>query len=87
MAGRDFTIAATVLLKSIDADANVRTIASCWNAANETPGWSLGVTGTKSKHQPRNLILQLVGQEKYAASTRSSHPVFIWNWTAPTAWL
>ena len=62
----DFTVAATVLLKSIDADANVRTIASCWNAANETPGWSLGVTGTKSKHQPRNLILQLVGQEKYA---------------------
>lgn len=63
----DFTIGATVLLKSIDADANVRTVLSCWNAANETPGWSLGVTGVKSKHQPRNLILQLVGQEKYAA--------------------
>ncbi len=63
----DFTVGATVLLKSIDAEANVRTIASCWNANQETPGWSLGVTGIQSKHQPRNLILQLVGKDQYAA--------------------
>ncbi len=63
----DFTVGATVLLKSIDPEANVRTIASCWNANQEAAGWSLSVTGTKSKHQPRNLILQLVGQDKAAA--------------------
>ena len=63
----DFTVGATVLLKSIDPDANVRTIASCWNANQAAAGWSLGVTGVKSKHQPRNLILQLVGQENTTA--------------------
>ncbi|RLS55196.1 MAG: DUF1553 domain-containing protein [Planctomycetota bacterium] len=63
----DFTVGATVLLRSIDPEANVRTIASCWNAGNDTPGWSLGVTGVKSKHQPRNLILQLVGRENTSA--------------------
>jgi Protein of unknown function (DUF1553) len=63
----NFTLGATFLLKSIDADANVRTIASCWNANQEAAGWSLGVTGMKSKHQPRNLILQLVGKEHATA--------------------
>jgi hypothetical protein len=32
-----------------------------WNAVNEDPGWSLGVTSEKSAHKPRNLILQFSG--------------------------
>lgn len=58
----DFTIEATVLLKSIYADANVRTIVSQWDGAPTTSGWNLGVTSAKSKHEPRHLILQLTGQ-------------------------
>ncbi len=58
----DFSVGATVLLHSVFPDASVRTIASRWNANDQTPGWSLGVTSTKSRFQPRHLILQLVGR-------------------------
>ena len=57
----DFTLEAVVQLRSIYPDANVRTIASQWDGDQTHPGWNLGVTSTKSKHEPRNLILQLVG--------------------------
>jgi hypothetical protein len=57
----DFTIEAIVILDSLFEDAQVRVIASQWDGNPEHPGWSFGVTGEKSKHQPRNLILQLVG--------------------------
>jgi mono/diheme cytochrome c family protein len=56
----DFTIEAFVLLRSLYEDASVRVIASQWNGNNSRPGWSLGVTSTKSNYTPRNLILQLV---------------------------
>jgi hypothetical protein len=36
-------------------------IASQWSGKPDQPGWSFGVTSAKSKHQPRNLILQLTG--------------------------
>jgi mono/diheme cytochrome c family protein len=58
----DFTIRAVVLLRSLYEDAKVRTIVSAWSADPTQPGWSLGVTSTKSRYQPRNLILQLVGR-------------------------
>ncbi len=57
----DFTIEATVLLRSLYADASVRTIVADWSGNHAQSGWSLGVTSTKSAYQPRNLILQLVG--------------------------
>ena len=57
----DFTFEAVVQLRSIYPDANVRTIASQWDGDQTHPGWNLGVTSTKSKHEPLNLILQLVG--------------------------
>jgi hypothetical protein len=57
----DFTIEAIVILDSLYEDAAVRVIASQWSGKPEQPGWSFGVTSTKSKHQPRNLILQLTG--------------------------
>ena len=57
----DFTIEAIVQLETIYDNAAVRVIASQWNGKQDQPGWSFGVTSEKSKHQPRNLILQLVG--------------------------
>ena len=74
----DFTIEAKVLLNSLYPDATVRTIVSQWDGNSRHPGWSLGVTSTKSKHQPRNLILQLVGKisagyEKYEVIASGIH--------------
>jgi hypothetical protein len=42
----------------------VRTIAAQWDSNNQHPGWSLGVTSSQSRYEPRNLILQLVGATK-----------------------
>jgi hypothetical protein len=45
----------------------VRTIASRWNNGKdnvEAFGWSIGVTGEKSRFKPRNLIIQLVGEDE-----------------------
>jgi hypothetical protein len=61
----DFTVEAIVILDSLYEDAAVRTIASQWSGKVEDPGWSFGVTSAKSKHQPRNLILQLIGDGGY----------------------
>ncbi len=57
----DFTAEAFIQLNSLFPDASVRTIVSQWNSSKATPGWSLGITSTKSSYQPRNLILQLIG--------------------------
>src|SRR5690606_18913244 len=38
-----------------------------WNSGNdnvESFGWGLGVTGEKSRFKPRNLIVQLVGEDE-----------------------
>ncbi|MBE2283390.1 MAG: DUF1553 domain-containing protein [Prosthecobacter sp.] len=59
--GEQFAVEAVVLLNSLYPDASVRTIASRWNNDKAAPGWSLGVTSTKSAHQPNNLIVQLNG--------------------------
>jgi len=58
----DFTVEAVVILDSLYDDAAVRVIASQWTGKPDQPGWSFGVTSAKSKHQPRNLILQLTGE-------------------------
>jgi hypothetical protein len=65
--GGEFTVEAIVRLESIDTKAAVRTIASRWNNSKDTVegyGWSLGVTGEKSRFKPRNLIMQLVGNDE-----------------------
>ncbi len=69
----DFTIEATVMLKSLYPDANVRTIVSQWDGNNAHAGWNFGVTSTKSKHEPRNLILQLIGD--HATSGKLAYEV------------
>jgi hypothetical protein len=68
----DFTVEAIVMLNSLYPNASVRTIVSQWNGNNKQPGWSLGVTSTKSSYRPRNLILQLVGK---AADGRQQYEV------------
>jgi hypothetical protein len=65
----DFTIEAVIYLKSLYPDATVRTIVSHWDSDSKHPGWSLGVTSTKSGYQPRNLILQLVGSDSSGKTT------------------
>ena len=65
--GDDFTLEAVFRLDSIDANAAVRTLASRWNGAKdnlEGYGWSIGVTGEKSRLKGRNLIVQLVGEDE-----------------------
>ena len=65
--GDDFSVEAIVRLDSIDAGASVRTIMSRWGGAKdsvEAYGWSFGVTGEKSRFKPRNLIVQLVGEDE-----------------------
>lgn len=61
---QDFTIEAYVQIESIYDNATVNTIASQWTGNNKQQGWSLGVTSQKSAYKPRNLILQLVGNNK-----------------------
>jgi mono/diheme cytochrome c family protein len=64
--GDEFTVEAIFTLHSIDTAAAVRTIASRWTGGKDSVeafGWSLGVTGEKSRFKPRNLIIQLVGED------------------------
>jgi hypothetical protein len=56
----DFTIEAYVLLRSIDAGAESRTIVSRWDGRKDQPGWSLVVSGKKS-NEPQTLVLELIG--------------------------
>lgn len=58
----DFSVQAIVQLRSLYPDASVRTLVAHWSGDNSQAGWALGVTSTKSAYQPKNLILQLVGQ-------------------------
>jgi hypothetical protein len=65
--GDEFSIEAVCRLDSIDPAAAVRTLVSRWTGAKdsiEAYGWSLGVTGEKSRFKPRNLIVQLVGEDE-----------------------
>lgn len=58
-----FTVRATVLLRSLYPDSTVRSIVTRWDSNNAHPGWAIGVTSTKSAYKPGNLILQLVGKD------------------------
>ncbi|MEI6712190.1 MAG: PSD1 and planctomycete cytochrome C domain-containing protein [Verrucomicrobiota bacterium] len=67
--GDEFTIEAIFTLDSIDINAAVRTIASRWNLGKDSVegfGWSLGVTGVKSRYIAQTLIVQLVGEDENA---------------------
>ncbi len=65
--GDDFTVEAIVNLASIDAGAELRTLVSRWDGGKDRPesfGWSLDVTGEKSRYKPRHLLMQIVGHDE-----------------------
>ncbi|UUO07756.1 DUF1553 domain-containing protein [Blastopirellula sp. J2-11] len=60
----NFTIEAIVFQRSLFPNASVRTIAAHWNGQSTSAGWNFGVTSEQSSYRPRNLILQLIGDDK-----------------------
>jgi len=65
--GDEFSVEAVAKLNSVDVNASVRTLVSRWNGGKdslEAFGWSLGVTGEKSRYKPRNVIVQVVGEDE-----------------------
>ena len=71
---KQFSVEAVFQLDSLYPDATVRTIASQWDNRKESPGWAFGVTSTKSGYQPRNLILQLIGDQGYEVIASDLRP-------------
>ena len=70
----DFTLEAFVHLRSTADDGQVRTIASHWDGVKGRAGWSVGVTGKKSRYKPGTLVLLLSGAGSPAEDT--AEPVF-----------
>ena len=65
--GDEFTVESIVKLDSIDVNAELRTLVSHWDggkASLESFGWSIDVTGQKSRYKPRNILMQLVGEDE-----------------------
>ncbi len=58
-----FSVEAIASLDKIYSDASVNTLLSRWNGSHVNTGWTLGITSEKSRHQPRNFIMQLVGDD------------------------
>lgn len=58
-----FTVEAVASLDAIYANAAVNTLVGQWSGSNKENGWILGVTSEKSGYQPRNLIVQIVGDD------------------------
>jgi hypothetical protein len=56
-----FTVEALIQLRSIYESGNVRTIVSQRDSTVSNSGWSLGVTGKKSRHKPQYLVFQQFG--------------------------
>lgn len=59
----DFTLELVTVLDGVYSDASVNTLLSRWNGSQDDVGWSLGVTSAKSRFDPRNFILQIVGDD------------------------
>jgi len=69
-----FTFVGLIKLNSLYSDATVRTIISQWDNNNKNRGWSIGVTSEKSAYQPRNFILQVVGDAGYEVVASNLRP-------------
>lgn len=63
LARDEFTVEAVAILDHLYPDADVRTLAARWNGNKAVGGWTVGVTSTKSKYDPRNLVMELVGRD------------------------
>ena len=62
--GDDFTVEAVANLESIDPGGETRTLVTRWDGNKRNVGWSIDITGVKSRFQPRNILVQLVGEDK-----------------------
>ncbi|SIO45026.1 Concanavalin A-like lectin/glucanases superfamily protein [Singulisphaera sp. GP187] len=60
----DFTLEATILVRSVLEGDSMRTIVAKWDGDEKQPGWSFGVTGRGSPRSPQTLVLHLLGVEK-----------------------
>lgn len=69
-----FSVVLAFRLSSLYPDASVRTLVSQWNGSSGAKGWSLGVTSTRSAYQPRNFILQFVGNGGYEVVPSNLRP-------------
>lgn len=59
----DFTVEAIANLDGLYQDADVRTLAARWNGSQQSRGWTFGVTSQKSRYDPQNFIMQLIGED------------------------
>lgn len=69
-----FTIEAFVVPRSITDSGALRTIAAKWNGDHAASGWTLGITGQKSRRKPQTVAIQLVGKRR--DGTIQEQPVF-----------
>ncbi len=69
-----FTIEGFVVPRSVSEGPQLRTIAAKWSGKMAEPGWSLGVTGQKSRRRPLSVALQVVG--KHRDGSVREQPIF-----------
>ena len=69
-----FTIEAFIVPRSVAETGSLRTIAAKWVGDKTAPGWSLGITGQKSRRRPSTIVLQMVGRHR--DGTLKENPVF-----------
>jgi mono/diheme cytochrome c family protein len=69
-----FTIEAFIVPRTVAETGSLRTIAAKWSGDVKSGGWTLGITGQKSRRKPLTLALQMVGQHQDGQVRE--HPVF-----------
>lgn len=69
-----FTIEAFIVPRTVSDAADLRTIVAKWNGDRTAAGWTLGITGQKSRRKPLSIALQLIG--KHRDGHTGEHPVF-----------
>lgn len=65
--GDEFTVETVFNLSSIDPNAELRTLISRWDGSKDKPesfGWSIDITGVKSRYKPRHILMQIVGLDE-----------------------
>lgn len=67
--GDEFTLETVVVLDRLYKDASVNSLVSRWNGNSSSHGWCVGVTSEKSRYQPRNFIVQLIGEDAQGDTT------------------
>jgi len=67
----DFTLEATILVRSVLNDDSMRTIVAKWEGDERKPGWSFGVTGRGADRSPQTLALHLIGRKGAEQGLRS----------------